>query len=143
MFNLSETCFKIKRSGCSNHKNRAINKIGEIIIYVQIFFLFSDVVLLYPWSEEKEVNSRYPLYLLCIESFIKIFHSHREIRSSWNTTAKNIYLEKWDICQIYFVFILIYTYSNYVYIKHAISIYSMTCLAIIPTLLQLAFILII
>ena len=38
MFNLSETCFKIKRSGCSNHKNRAINKIGEIIIYVQIFF---------------------------------------------------------------------------------------------------------
>ena len=26
---------------------------------------------------------------------------------------KNIYLEKWDICEIYFYLILIYTYSNY------------------------------
>ena len=143
MFNSSKTSFKIKRTAYSNHKNRAINKIGEIIIYVQIFF-YSRMLYCFILDLRKRKliqDTRFTFYVSnhLSKSFIRTERYDHHETPRW----KNIYLEKWDICQIYFVFILIYTYSNYVYIKHAISIYSMTCLAIIPTLLQLAFILII
>ena len=135
MSNLSKTSFKIKRSGYSNHKNRAINKIGEIIIYVLIFF-YSRMLHCFILDLRKRKliqDTRFTFYVSnhLSKSFIRTerYDAHKTPR--W----KNIYLEQWEICQIHFIFILIYTYSN-----NAISIYSMICLAKITTLLQLAFI---